>query len=163
MRPSAVLINESQLGTRLNHAIDNDRRGEFALLLALLSSDARDMAQFQLQGDAIDPEIALRAKFELPEKQVLVNDLTVQPLPRDNSIVFVQNGARAFQLLEALSPEALVIRGNKSASMQKVLANCDYLTRQKYNGTAKSEIYDSLNSHFVDQLDQQRQMSRALV
>ena len=163
MRTSAILINESQLGTRLNHAIDHDRRGEFALLLALLSSDARDMAQFQLQDDAVDPELALRAKFELPEKQALINDLTLQSVPRDNSTAFVQGGARAFQLLEALSPEALVIRGDKSSSMQKVLANCDYLTRRKYHGTAKSEIYDSLNTHFVDQLAQQRQMSRVMV
>lgn len=163
MRPSAILINESQLGTRLNHAIDNDRRGEFALLLALLSSDARDMAQFHIQDDAIDPEIALRAKFDLPDKQVLINDLTVQSQPRDNSIAFVQGGTRAFQLFEALSPEALVIRGDKSSSMQKVLANCDYLTRQKYNGTAKSEIYDPLDTHFVDQLARQRQMSSVMV
>ena len=163
MRPSAILINESQLGTRLNHAIDHDRRGEFALVLALLSSDARDMAQFQLQDESIDPELALRAKFDLPEKQALVNDLTVQPLPRDNSIAFLEGGARAFQLLEALSPEALVIRGDKSSSMQKVLANCDYLTKQKYKGNTKSVVYDALNTHFVDQLAQQRQMSRVMV
>ena len=37
MLSSAVLINELQLGTRLNHAIDHVRRGEFALLLALSS------------------------------------------------------------------------------------------------------------------------------
>lgn len=163
MLPSAILINESQLGTRLNHAIDHDRRGEFALLLALLSSDARDMAQFHLDNDVIDPELVLRAKFELPEKQALINDLTVQPSPRNNSAAFIQGGARAFQLMQALSPEALVIRGDSPALMQKVLANCDVLTRQKHNNSVTSEVHQALDTHFVDLLVQQRQMSRVIV
>ncbi|MBW8184796.1 VC2046/SO_2500 family protein [Shewanella nanhaiensis] len=162
MRPSAVLINESQLGTRLNHAIDHDRRGEFALLLAFLSSDARDMAQFQLDDGTLEPELVLRKKFELPEAQALINDLTIQDSPIDNSSAFANGGVRAFQLMQALKPEALVIRGDKSAQMQRVLTNCDLLTRQKFNHSAKSELYQALDPHFVDQLAQQRQMSRTL-
>ncbi|NRD73673.1 hypothetical protein HQQ94_10540 [Shewanella sp. VB17] len=162
MRTSTILINESQLGTRLNHAIDQDRRGEFALLLAFLSADARDMAQFHLSHDAIDPNLALRAKFELPEKQDLINDVTVQSSPRDNSSTFVKGGIRAFQLMQALSPEALVIRGDKPMLMQKVLANCDILTRQKYNNNVASEVHSALDIHFVDLLAQQRLISRGL-
>ncbi|WP_076413821.1 VC2046/SO_2500 family protein [Shewanella sp. UCD-KL12] len=167
MRPGSILINESQLGSRLNHAVDSERRGEFALLLSLLSTDARDMAQFQLEKGQLDEDSQLRAKFELPKAETLINDLSRESNPVNHSESFRHGGVKAFQLQQALSPEALVVRGTESAQMQKVLTNCDLITRERYqsakalNSTNKDSIHLS-DVHFVDLLSKQRQMGKLI-
>lgn len=169
MRSGSVLINESQLGTRLNHAIEYERRGEFALLLALLSTDARDMAQFHTDSVDSDVNERLRAKFDLPQAERLLSDLSSEISPIDNSSNFRKGGMSAFYLAQAMQPEAIVIRGNQPTSMQKVLTNCDLITRQKFNDekvldkrVPHSVKLHTEQLHFVDQLSQQRQMSRLI-
>jgi len=162
MQTGKVLVNETQLGSRLNRAIDGDRRGEFALLLALLSTDARDMAKFHIKDQAVSLDAELRAKFDLPLEETLIGDLTVVPSPVDNSEQFHLGGARSFQLMQALKPEAIVTRGEESLDVQQVLANCDLNVRQKYRSKTQGETYRPEVMHFVDQLSQQRQMSEVL-
>ncbi len=167
MRPGSVLINESQLGSRLNHAIDSERRGEFALLLSLLSVDARDMAQFQLEHGQLEGENQLRARFELPKAEMLISDLSIDSAPVEHSEAFRSGGVKAFQLEQALCPEALVIRGRESAQMQRVLTNCDLVTREKHQlakeqGSAKASQIHHSEIHFVDLLSEQRQMGQLI-
>jgi len=162
MQPSDILINEIQLGSRLNRAVDGDRRGEFALLLALLSTDASDMAQFHIKDNGLTLNAELRAKFDLPVEETLISDLTLESSPVDNCEQFHLGGTRAFQLMQALKPEAIVIRGDESLDMQQVLANCDLNVRQKYHSKTQAEMYRPEVMHFVDQLSLQRQMSQIL-
>ncbi|MCL1063128.1 hypothetical protein MK852_13490 [Shewanella benthica] len=169
MRSSSVLVNESQLGTRLNHAIDNGRRGEFALLLALLSTDARDMAQFQTEQPGKNSDDLLRTKFDIAKPQQLIADLSVVSSPVEHSRVFREGGARAFQLAQAIQAEAMVTRGHEPVEMQEVLTNCDLLTRAKFIRSKSNDLdldYGYSTGleppHFVDILSQQRQMSRII-
>ncbi|MCG9730916.1 hypothetical protein L1D44_13925 [Shewanella sp. Isolate13] len=153
----STLINESQLGSRLNHAVGANRRGEFGLLLSMLSEDARDMAQFQTEAHLSHD---LRSKFELPTPQALVGQLDGDIMVTDNSQVHQQSGATAFRLANVLNEEALVIRRKESLEMQEVLANCALSVRQRYNQvtvTPKVEL-----THFVDQLVIQRQMGELI-
>lgn len=153
----STLINESQLGSRLNQAVGSNRRGEFGLLLSMLSEDARDMAQFQTATHLSND---LRGKFELPAPQTLVGQLGNENRVTDNSQVYQENGATAFRLANMLKEEALVIRHNESLAMQEVLANCALSVRQRYNqvsATPKVEL-----THFVDQLVMQRQMGELI-
>ncbi|MPY24100.1 hypothetical protein FM037_15120 [Shewanella psychropiezotolerans] len=167
MLSSSVLVNESQLGTRLNHAIDNGRRGEFALLLAMLSTDARDMAQFQTDQLGKNSDDQLRAKFDIAKPQQLVSDLSVDSSPIEHSRIFREGGARAFQLAQAIQAEAMVTRGIEPVEMQEVLTNCDLLTREKFIRSKSNDLdygysIDLDLPHFVDILSQQRQMSRII-
>ncbi|ABI39130.1 conserved hypothetical protein [Shewanella sp. MR-4] len=155
MRIDVPLINEAQIGSRLNAAIEHNRRGEFALLLSLLSADARDMAQFQWQKE-LDNAEKLQRQFELPPKQALVADLSTDNKVTDNSAVFVEQGARAFQLQQALRPEALVIRGAEPIAMAEALSNCDLTTRLRQRGQLPSPKMDVM--HFADQLAIQRNL-----
>ncbi|MCL1089419.1 queD-like protein [Shewanella profunda] len=155
MQIDVPLVNEAQIGTRLNAAIEHNRRGEFALLLSLLSVDARDMAQFQWQKD-LDTSEKLQQQFELPPKQPLLTDLSLFEPIVDNSQVFMAQGARAFQLKQALRPEALVIRGAEPMAMAETLSNCDLTTQLRQRGrltTPKIEVM-----HFADQLAIQRNL-----
>ncbi|MGS0728072.1 VC2046/SO_2500 family protein, partial [Shewanella sp. 0m-11] len=154
MQVTSALVNESQLGSRLNHAIGSNRRGEFGLLLSMLSADARDMAQFQTDAHQSSD---LRAKFELPEQQTLLARLDIDDVIVDNSHVHQSSGAMAFRLANVLNEEALVIRRNEALELEEVLANCEVTTRNRYQ-QVNSKANITL-THFVDQLVMQRQMS----
>jgi hypothetical protein len=160
MQIESTLVNELQIGNRLNVAIEHNRRGEFGLLLAMLSVDAVDMAQFQLDND-IESTQKLRRQFAVPPAQLLVDDISVHPDTIDNAIVFQQQGARQFQLQQALTPEALVIRGSQPDAMVEVLSNCDYLTKNKaINAYQQQTPIEEM--HFLDQLNTQRKISNTL-
>ncbi|MGI1998930.1 VC2046/SO_2500 family protein [Shewanella frigidimarina] len=160
MQIESTLVNELQIGSRLNVAIENNRRGEFGLLLAMLSIDARDMAQFQLDNE-LESTQKLRQRFSVPQPQLLVDDISVHPDTIDNAMIFQQQGARQFQLQQALTPEALVIRGSQSDSMVEVLSNCDYLTKNKaINAYQQHTPLEDM--HFLDQLSTQRKISNTL-
>ncbi|MGX9461662.1 VC2046/SO_2500 family protein [Shewanella sp. A14] len=160
MQIESTLVNELQIGNRLNVAIEHNRRGEFGLLLAMLSVDARDMAQFQLDND-IESTQKLRKQFSLPNPQLLVDDISVHPDTTDNADIFRLHGARQFQLQQALTPEALVIRGAQPDSMVEVLSNCDYLTKSKAINAYKQHTPIE-DMHFLDQLSTQRKISNTL-
>ena len=157
MQAVSPLVNELQLGSRLNCAVESNRRGEFALLLSLLSADARDMAQFQT------PEFKdedLRAKFELGGSQALIKRLSKDSPVTNNSTAFQNGGVTAFRLNNAIDEEALVIRGNEQLEMEDVLANCDIHARNRYQNIANE--HNVKQPHFVDQLVMQRQMSELI-
>lgn len=162
MQTNRLLINEVNLGTRLNHAVSDDRRGEFALLLAMLSDDARDMAQFHLPHSLEDTDSRLRQRFELPRSQPLLVNITEQAVI-DNSAVFHQQGMSAFHLQQSLTPEALVIRGHESIAMNAVLNNCDRVTQSRYRGQLNNQIGMDDIVHFADQVVAQRTMADIMV
>ncbi|WMC11321.1 VC2046/SO_2500 family protein [Oceanimonas pelagia] len=61
-----LLINDSQLGDSLNRAVHQGRRGDFGLLLAMLSDDARDLPRIDEPAAGLS-EPDWRAHFALPE------------------------------------------------------------------------------------------------
>ncbi|MGI3002285.1 VC2046/SO_2500 family protein [Shewanella algae] len=156
MRTDVSLINELQLGGRLNQAVESHRRGEFALLLALMSQDVRDWPQFHLHDD-VEKDAVLRQQFDLPAPQPLVGDLSQEPLPVDNSYHFISEGERSFQLAQALVPEPLVIRGKRDSGMQDALDNCDWHTRLRTEGALNQPKVALME--FVDQLSEQRRLA----
>ncbi|MCF1427009.1 MAG: queD-like protein [Shewanella sp.] len=133
MRTESVLINELHLGSRLNQAVESNRRGEFGLLLAMLSTDPRDMAQFRLQQSRTEAERLQRA-FELLEPAPLLADLSNDSWVTDNSACFFDEGARSFQLHQAMTPEALVIRGAMPSDLSQALTNTDPAGRLRHCG-----------------------------
>ncbi|OBT11568.1 queD-like protein [Shewanella sp. UCD-FRSSP16_17] len=153
------LVNELQLGRRLNDAIEHDRRGEFGLLLSMLSADARDMSQFQLDKELDDNQKLYKA-FDLPKQQQLVCDLSKQQAI-DNASAFHQSGSSQFQLTQALHPEAIVTRGEFDDDMQIALANCDLLTKLKHQQKLP-EVSELDKMHFLDQLSVQRKISETI-
>ncbi|MCT8986386.1 VC2046/SO_2500 family protein [Shewanella phaeophyticola] len=160
MQIESTLVNELQIGSRLNGVIEQNRRGEFGLLLAMLSADARDMAQFQLDKD-LNVDQKLRKQFSLPPAQSLVADVSTDIHVTDNAPLFQQQGARQFQLQQALTPEAFVIRDAQPDAMVEVLSNCDELTKRKaLNSYQQHTVIEDM--HFIDQLATQRKISQTM-
>lgn len=161
MQIASPLTNELQLGSRLNSAIEHDRRGEFGLLLAMLSADSRDMAQFQFDKD-LSVEQKLFKQLELPQPQKLCDDLSTSDAHIDNSSIYREQNLRQFQLQQNLTPEALVIRGKHSDAMVLALGNASYLAKQKYENN-QQPITQIDEMHFIEQLERQRQICKTMI
>ncbi|UJF20904.1 VC2046/SO_2500 family protein [Shewanella sp. OMA3-2] len=161
MQIESLLVNELQLGGRLNAAVENQRRGEFGLLLAMLSADSSDMAQFQFDKDLTINQ-KLYKQFQLQQPQKLVDDLSSMTEHVNNGAVFHSQGLRQFHLQQSLSPEAIVIRGKHDDAMVQALGNSSHLVRTKYEGL--DTHYEAVEEmHFVEQLERQRQISQTMV
>ncbi|GAA3700484.1 hypothetical protein GCM10022421_03610 [Oceanisphaera sediminis] len=65
-----LLVNDSQLGDRLNQAVIDGRRSDFGLLLALLSEDARDLPRIEETKNEQGQQ-DWRKHFELPAQNPL--------------------------------------------------------------------------------------------
>ncbi|WP_417762628.1 VC2046/SO_2500 family protein [Shewanella sp.] len=153
MQTTPVIVNELQLAPKLHQAVDQNHRGDFGLLLALLSQDACDWPQFHLQ-DGGSTEQQLHKQFELPPTEPLLANLATDAVVTDNSATFAEQGATAFRLQQCLRPEALVIRGEHSMEMSEVIENLDLHSRSRYAGTAINVLPQVPD--FADQLTEQR-------
>ncbi|MCL1124248.1 VC2046/SO_2500 family protein [Shewanella surugensis] len=159
MQSTISLVNELKLGERLNLAVGANRRGEFGLLLALLSANTAEMAQFQHQKSSTAQHY--RAQFTLAPEQLLLADLNNDATVVDNSAAFHHAGTEGFRLQDGLTQEALVIRKGEGEEMQAVMANCDYHTRkraEKMNNPVGVKA-----AALIEQLTTQRQMSQILL
>ncbi|MCL1142503.1 VC2046/SO_2500 family protein [Shewanella gaetbuli] len=165
MQIESILVNELQLGSRLNNAVENQRRGEFGLLLAMLSADSTDMAQFQLDK-ALTLDEKLYKQFELPKPITLVADLSENNSPINNGECFNQHGFDGFRLQQALTPEALITRGRHDDGVAMALANTDPVTKAKFEQSTLPipQLYSDIDEmHFVDQLARQRQLCQTIL
>ncbi|MGN0893944.1 MAG: VC2046/SO_2500 family protein [Succinivibrio sp.] len=63
-----LLVDELQLGQRLNEDIQNQNHADFALILAMLSQDVTDFPEFY-DKTIVTREEDLRKKFSLPKEQ----------------------------------------------------------------------------------------------
>ncbi len=61
-----MLVDEMQLGERLNHDVQSADRADFALMLAMLSQDVTDHAEFDPATEKETTEADQRARFNLP-------------------------------------------------------------------------------------------------
>ena len=71
-----VLLHELQLGEQLNESVEQTRRADFSLMLAMLAEDVREQSQFLLpkseEETAVElSNLALRKQFNLPDKAKL--------------------------------------------------------------------------------------------
>lgn len=102
------LVDELQLGSRLNHAVSAGRRGEFALLLSLLSNDVTDFALRTNEFSSAQNTDDLRAAFQLPKPQAFYaqsQDFEASQVRRE---VLEEGGLYAVSLTNCLHPEPLV-------------------------------------------------------
>ncbi|WP_299008389.1 VC2046/SO_2500 family protein [uncultured Shewanella sp.] len=159
MQNTISLVNELSLGSRLNQAVEANRRGEFGLLLALISDEQQNMPQFQIKPSSTDQDD--RAQFNLPPEQLLVADLNIAESIVNNSHAFHVSGTTGFRLQDGLMQEALVIRKGQGAALESVIKNCDYHTQLRTQGEYKTIETEAVT--LIEQLTTQRQMSQVLL
>ena len=101
------LINEIQLGTHLDHAVEGGRRADFALMLALLSSDLNENIPVDATPIETPSSQQLRAYFEIPASQPLSSTPTCYQRAAEQAQAFHQASLTSTRLLAQLQPTAL--------------------------------------------------------
>ena len=156
MQIERVLKNELDIGVSLNKATAANHRGDFSLILSLMSQDVRDMAQFEHTD-----KINLRSQFELPKTTPTEVSLADKADFNEHSQVFRTQNHTEFRLQQSLKPEPLVCRGSEPAFIQKALNNCDIHTVNRFKNI-ESKVSQKPKVAFLDQLQQQRTMAKLI-
>lgn len=104
---SEFLVDEMQLGTRLNEDIQSQNRADFALMLCMLSSDVKDHPLF---NDEVrkDREVNLRAKFHLTEELRKYAETSDFDRAQALTELFASEGMTSVHLAQCLRAEPLV-------------------------------------------------------
>jgi hypothetical protein len=139
MQIGDLLITEHQLDTRLNKSVHEHRRGEFSLLLAMLSHDALDFSQFHLPKseniNQIADEDALRQQFAVGPQQHLAPPVFDMLIGHNNVDYIKHSGERAgmsdIRLNHYLNPEPLAVRDDTHHISYAVLDNCEVAVRKR--------------------------------
>ena len=161
MQIDDLLITEHQLGTRLNKSVHDQHRGEFSLLLAMLSHDALDFSQFHLPKTEIQQpnvdEDTLRAELQVGPTQLLAPKEFNMLIGQFNSERLASAGEHAgmmdIKLRHCLAPEPLSVRDDKFHIPLTIRDNCELAVRKRMDS---DEVYvdnPSMNvSGFYDDL-----------
>ena len=143
-----ILINELQLGDKLNQCIHHKERSQFSLLLAMLTDDVRAHSQFTLPitedvSFASDEE-NLRKLFKLPLEQALALD-GVDNIQAFNQADLIQgNTLSDLYLTNALKPVPLAFRNDIKFISRDVLDNTSLYCQKKHEN--KDEGDKKVNS-----------------
>ncbi|WP_462158590.1 VC2046/SO_2500 family protein [Pseudoalteromonas sp. GB56] len=159
MQIESILSNEQQLGTQLNKCVQEQRRGDFAWLLASISHDALDFAQFHLPtsqapASTVEEEQlraqlgAARARPCAPEH---FNILLTQ-----NQCEYISIGLRdSLRLQDCLAPTPLAIRDDLKHIPLPIIDNCEPRVQAKYQDKSMSLNEPQMDgAAFYDQLDE---------
>jgi len=134
---ASVLLHELQLGEQLNESVLQARRADFSLMLAMLTADVREQSQFLLpqaeETTVTDvTNIALRKKFNLPDKAVLVLT-SLDDVKQFNQVQsIVDNDLANIHLTNAMMPKPLAFRDDKNHIESQVLQNTSLFTQLKH-------------------------------
>ncbi len=105
---SLYLVDELQLGQRLNEALQQGHQAEFALLLSLLSPDVTDFPEVADKKPQLNENNELRARFSLPPAQAHYAEPEDFSRADELTDLFAKGGERAVFLAQCLKPEPLV-------------------------------------------------------
>lgn len=143
-----IIINEWQLGQQLNTAVQSGTRDKFNLLLSFLSDDARDFAQFEIKSESgsFEKPTDLRAYFELPEAQPLVNEGPSEKLLAELNDDLQQKKLTDIRFKQLITNEALLSKQQSGEFPEVLLDNLPLLKKQRMNAAYQSNSLDD-DSH----------------
>jgi hypothetical protein len=101
------LVDELQLGQRLNDAVHQEQRSYFSLLLSMLSTDVLDQPEFSSPTIEPVPEIDWRKRWDLPPAAVLDSSRCSADESYFRSVLLHEGGIEAVHLFNAAQPDPL--------------------------------------------------------
>jgi hypothetical protein len=109
-----VLANELQLGTQLNECIHDNRRSQFSLMLAMLTDDVREHAQFLLpkteEIENTTDEDSLRKLFHVASPTPLALETLEQVNDYNQAELIADNKLSELRLKSVLRPNPIAFR-----------------------------------------------------
>ncbi|MCI6907315.1 MAG: VC2046/SO_2500 family protein [Succinatimonas sp.] len=101
-----LLVDEMQLGQRLNEDVQTQNHADFALMLSMLSQDVTDQAIFSDEKQKVK-EVDLRAKFKLPKEQKQYATASDFDRGSEMTALFARDGFTSVFLAQCLCNEPL--------------------------------------------------------
>ena len=152
-----VLLHELQLGEQLNESVEQTRRADFSLMLAMLAEDVREQSQFLLPKSqeltAADlSNLALRKQFNLPDKAKLALTTPNEVNQFNQAHTIVDNDLANVHLTNAMMPKPLAFRDDNKHIESQVLENTSLFTQLKHKQAAEA-CQAHLNQLPQNQLD----------
>lgn len=152
-----VLLHELQLGEQLNESVEQTRRADFSLMLAMLAEDVREQSQFLLpkspEETAVElSNLALRKQFNLPDKAKLALTTPNEVNQFNQAHIIVDNDLANIHLTNAMMPKPLAFRDDKKHIESQVLENTSLFTQLKHKQAAEA-CQAQLNQLPQNQLD----------
>ena len=149
MQVKPVIRNELQMDSQLCRSVHEARRGDFAWLLASLSADALDFAQFHLPKSVLEShqvdEQQLRLRLgAAPAKPTALPDYQIDRAQHDRALL-AQSSMTTLRLKECLTPEPLAVRDDKTYVPLPIIDNCDPSVQAKHH-----RQYEPLNEPQMD-------------
>ncbi|CAM3847145.1 Ribosomal S4P (gammaproteobacterial) [Vibrio aerogenes CECT 7868] len=132
----AHLINELQCGQSVNQAVSQNRRADFTLLLAMLSTDARENTICEALPVPDKAENTLRDQFGLNSPQPLSSNQDTYHLGANIAHYFHHGGLPSAKLQHYLAPDALTYQPEATHELDE-------------------DVYHNLSGHQRRQLEDQ--------
>lgn len=142
-----LLIEELQLGEKLNQCIHTNRRSDFSLMLSMLTDDVRAHSQFSLpQSEAKVHETSedlLRKSLELPNKAPLAlkDSRDINDFSQANLIAESKLASLHFE--NFLKPKAIAFRDDSKHIPTTVLSNTTLYCQQQHKAKDSAEHYEN--------------------
>jgi hypothetical protein len=135
-KADCALLHELQLVDQLNHSVQDTRRADFSLLLAMLAEDVREQSQFLLPQEKSAPtkeqtNSVLRKKFNLPEKLPLALARGEDVIKFNQAQHLTDNHLIELRLSDVLQPKPLTFRDDKQFISSQIVDNTSLLTQLK--------------------------------
>ncbi|TMP24580.1 queD like 2 [Pseudoalteromonas rubra] len=144
MQIDGILCKEAQLGSALNHSVHEARRGDFALLLSLLSQDALDFSQFDLPHTLPEQpdksEAALKLALQLGPQKPLAPEQFNMLIGQDNGFLVQEGDLASLRLKECLQPEPYAVRDDKKHIPLHIVDNLEPAVRQRLEKTRNPQM-----------------------
>ncbi|GHE90391.1 VC2046/SO_2500 family protein [Thalassotalea profundi] len=141
---SRLLIEELQLGVKLNECVHSQRRYDFSLMLSMLVDDVCVHSQFSLpltdkKVNKVDEE-SLRKTFNVgPSTPLALNSLDeINQFQQGQLVVDAQ--LASIRLADALNPKALAFRNDVKHIPRSVMDNTSLYCQQHRSEPAKQRL-----------------------
>lgn len=135
MQSADILVNEVHLGDKVSRSVNQNRSGDFAMLMAMMSQNVLDNAQFSLPSESPGAE-------DITEQRLRETLGLAQPVsytPDDNSasqsillgVDLHTEGLSEVKLKGYLQPEPLAMHDDAMHIDAQVLDNCEPVVRKR--------------------------------
>lgn len=130
------VINEISLDNKLNQCVQQRRRADFSLMLAMLTDDAREFSEFVLPevNENISPQKdnqALRKQFNLPKEQPLALT-SLEEISSFNQGQLVTQ-LTALRLQDAMAPKPLSFRDDVKHIEKNITDNMSIHVQRRHH------------------------------
>lgn len=113
------VINELSFAGGIGHAVESGNRADFALLLAMLSRDVRDIEPVESFDNTIESEDQLRIRLGVKKAQSLASDEESYTRGAAVAHQFHTGGIQSAKLQDDLNPDALAYRPHTTQGLSE--------------------------------------------